>query len=66
MVRHFVQGHPPREWIERFRLDCLDPRVNFFPGLSGVTTVNKVDAAINPTGPAAGIIGTPIQVPRVV
>jgi hypothetical protein len=43
-----------------------DVGIIFFPGLSGVTTVDKVDAAINPTGPAAGIVGTPIQVPRIV
>jgi len=38
----------------------------FFPGLGGVTTYPKIDGALNPTGPAAGLVGTPIQVPRVV
>ena len=43
-----------------------DVGIIFFPSLSGVTTYAKIDGALNPTGPAAGIVGTPIQVPRIV
>jgi hypothetical protein len=43
-----------------------DVGIIFFPGLSGVTTYPNIDGALNPTGPAAGLVGTPIQVPRIV
>jgi hypothetical protein len=41
-----------------------DVGIIFFPSLGSSTTYGNVDGAINPTGPKAGPVGTPLQVPK--